>query len=66
MNRFLVGKIKILHNYGNMQGKRKLRELYLCSSMVSQIAVDSKTQIKEILYYIYVVCIPCLYKNEVI
>lgn len=34
--------------------------------MVSQIAVDSKTQIKEILYYISVVCIPCLYKNEVI
>ena len=49
--------------YGNMQGKRKVRELYLHTNMSSQIVVKFKTHIKEVYYYICVVCNRFLYKK---
>ena len=49
-----------------MQGKRKVRELYLQTNMNSQIVADLKTQIKEGSYYICVVCNRCFYKKSVI
>ena len=54
------------HGYGNMQSKRKVRELYLQINMDSQIVADLLTQIKEGPYYICVVCNRCLYKKSVI
>ena len=49
-----------------MQGKRKVRELYLQTNMDSQIVADFRTQIKEGPYCICVVCSSCLYKKLVI
>ena len=47
--------------YGNMQCKRKVRELYLQTNMDSQIVAYFKTQLK-----ICVACNRCLYKKSVI
>ena len=52
--------------YGNMQCKRKVRELYLQTNMDSQIVADFKTQIKEETFYICAVCNCGLYKKSVI
>ena len=66
MNKFVLGKKSPTQGYGNMQGKRKVREFYLQTNMDSQIVADFKTQIKEGPYYICVVCNRCLYKKSVI
>ena len=52
--------------YDNMQGKRKISELYLQTNIDSQIVTDFKTQLKKGFYHIYVVCNRCLYKKSVI
>ena len=49
-----------------MQGKRKVRELYLHTNRDSQITADFKTQIKEGPYYICVVCNRYPYEKSVI
>ena len=63
MNKFVLGKKSPTQGYGNMQGKRKVREFYLQTNMDSQIVADFKTQIKEGPYCICVVCNRCLYKK---
>ena len=52
--------------HGNRRGKRKVRELYFQTNTDSQIFADFKPQIKEMPYYICVVCNRCLYKKSVI
>ena len=49
-----------------MQGKRKVRELYLPTNRDSQITADFKTEIKKGPYYICVVCNRYPYKKSVI
>ena len=44
------------HQYANMKTKRKIRKLFYDTNMSAQIVVEFKSQIKEVPFYIYIIC----------